>query len=353
MLEEVEGEVEEEVLDLAEGSFKKLVIEWNGPDLVYTTVKDWILSDQSGKPTVGNFFQYCFTFSENLEEDYELNLWMLNLVAYYVAKEDSWMDTADDAKDWGSLLLTGDWDVPPPAWAKNRAKEKEEKDKVPLEEKNEKIEESVEGMTSSPLDSNWGKGLPAPSPTVAAHSTPIWRPWAEECASAGGSWVEGRTVFVSNHTKTSMLPQSLQSPMSSSAPEVVNLSVGRKRKKRSPAAAARSRLRLRQWQEKNRLNYEVRTTPQRSVEQLRGTRLQGRLESQRAEENHASVGGSWVEGRAVFFSNNTQNSMLPQPFQSSMSTFAPVMPSPSSKSSFPNVVTFCPSCHARGLLTPA
>ena len=62
MLEELEEEVEEEALDLVEGSFKKLVIEWNGPDLVYTTVKDWILSDQSGKPTVGNFFQYCFTF---------------------------------------------------------------------------------------------------------------------------------------------------------------------------------------------------------------------------------------------------------------------------------------------------
>ena len=158
------------------------------------------------------------------------------------------MDTADDAKDWGSLLLTGDWDVPPSAWAKNRANEKEEK--VPLEKKNEKIEESAEGMTSSPLDSNWGKGLPAPSPTVAAHSTPIWRPWAEECA--GGSWVEGRTVFVSNHT---------------------------------------------------------------------------------------------------------QNSMLPQPFHSPMPTFAPVMPSPfsycESKLSFPNVSTFCPSCHARGFLTPA
>ena len=185
-----------------------------------------------------------------------------------------------------------------------------------MEEKNEKIEESVEGMTSSPLDSNWGKGLPAPSPTVAAHSSPIWRPWAEECA--GGSWVEGRAVFVSNHTETSMLPQPLQSPMSSSAPKVVNLSVGRKRKKRSPAAAARSRLRLQQWQ-----------------------------------ENHTSAGGSWVEGRTVFVSNHTQNSMLPQPFQSPMSTFAPVMPSPSSKLSFPNVVTFCPSCHARGLLTPA
>ena len=95
----------EKALDLEEGSFRKLVLEWNGPDLVYSTVNEWILSDQSGKPTVGNFFQYCFTFSENLEEDYELNLWMLNLVAHYVAQEESWMDSADDAKDWGSILL--------------------------------------------------------------------------------------------------------------------------------------------------------------------------------------------------------------------------------------------------------
>ena len=210
--EEEEGE---EALDLEEGSFRKLVIEWNGPDLVYSTVTNWILSDQSGKPTVGNFFQYCFTVSENLEEDYELKLWMLNLVAHYVAKEESWMEIADEAKDWGSLLLAGDWEVPPPVWAKSREQVLEEKETVPLEEKNEKIEESVEGMTSSPLDSNWGKGLPAPSPTVAAHSTPIWRPWAEECA--GGSWVEGRTVFVSNHTQNSMLPQPFQSPMSTFA----------------------------------------------------------------------------------------------------------------------------------------
>ena len=111
-----EEELGEEALDLEEGSFRKSVLEWNGPDLVYSTVNEWILSDQSGKPTVGNFFQYCFTYSENLEEDYELKLWMLNQVAHYVAEEESWMNSADDAKDWGSLLLAGDWEVPPPAW---------------------------------------------------------------------------------------------------------------------------------------------------------------------------------------------------------------------------------------------
>ena len=299
--EEEEGE---EALDLEEGSFRKLVIEWNGPDLVYSTVTNWILSDQSGKPTVGNFFQYCFTVSENLEEDYELKLWMLNLVAHYVAKEESWMEIADEAKDWGSLLLAGDWEVPPPVWAKSREQV--------LEEKNGKTEESLEGITSSPLDPSWGKGLPAPSPTtVAAPSTPLWRPW-EEC-------------------------------------EVVNLSVVKKRKKRrSPAAAARSQFRLRQWQEKvdkNRPFSGPRKTPQRPVGQVRGTRLLGRLESQRGGESfHTGAGEGWVEGKTVFVSNQTQTTMLPQSFQSSLPTFAPVKSSPSS---------LCPSCYAWGLSSPA
>ena len=299
-----EVEEGEEALDLEEGSFRKLVVEWNGPDLVYSTVSNWILSDQSGKPTVGNFFQYCFTVSENLEEDYELKLWMLNLVAHYVAKEESWMEIADEAKDWGSLLLAGDWEVPPPVWAKSREQV--------LEEKNEKTEESLEGITSSPLDPSWGKGLPAPSPTtVAAPSTPLWRPW-EEC-------------------------------------EVVNLSVVKKRKKRrSPAAAARSQFRLRQWQEKgdkNRPCSGSQTTPQRPVGQVRGTRLLGRLESQRGGESlHTGAGGGWVEGKTVFVSNQTQTTMLPQSFQLSLPTFAPVKSSPSS---------LCPSCYAWGLSSPA
>ena len=214
------------------------------------------------------------------------------------------MEIADEAKDWGSLLLAGDWEVPPPVWAKSREQV--------LEEKNGKTEESLEGITSSPLDSSWGKGLPAPSPTtVAAPSTPLWRPW-EEC-------------------------------------EVVNLSVVKKRKKRrSPAAAARSQFRLRQWQEKvdkNRPFSGSRTTPQRPVGQVRGTRLLGRLESQRGGESfHTGAGGGWVEGKTVFVSNQTQTTMLPQSFQSSLPTFAPVKSSPSS---------LCPSCYAWGLSSPA
>ena len=222
------------------------------------------------------------------------------------------MEIADEAKDWGSLLLAGDWEVPPPVWAKSREQVLEEKETVPLEEKNEKTEESLEDATSSPLDPSWGKALPAPSPTVAAPSTPVWRPW-EEC-------------------------------------EVVNLSVVKKRKKRrSPAAAARSRFRLRQWQEKvdrNRPFSGWRTTPQRPVGQLRGTRLLGRLESQwgGGESLHAGASDGWVEGRTVFISNQTQTTMLPQSFQSPMPTFAPVK-SPTS--------SLCPACYAWGLSSPA
>ena len=54
----------------------------------------------------------------------------------------------------------------------------------PLEEefknKEEETEESLESVPTSPLDPNWGKGLPAPSPVVAAPSTPMWRPWEED-----------------------------------------------------------------------------------------------------------------------------------------------------------------------------
>ena len=45
------------------------------------------------------------------------------------------------------------------------------------EKKNEEAEESL--VTSSPVDLDWGKELPAPTPSVAAPSTPMWRPWEE------------------------------------------------------------------------------------------------------------------------------------------------------------------------------
>ena len=249
---------------------------------------------------------------------------MLNLIAHNVAEDESWLDSVHTAKDWVEIFVSGDWEVPPPLWLVRREEEEEEKNK---ESKSEKAKESLECVTTSPLlDPGWGKGLPAPTPTVAALSTPVWRPWEEE------------------------------------EDVVVNLSAAvQKRKRRSPAAAARSRRRLQQWQEKvdgNRLKSELRTTPLRSAVQMRGTRLLGRLEGQGQGGGiiHAGSGGSWVEGKTVFVSNQNQTSMLPQSFQSPMSTFAPVGSSPSidcgGRLDVPNVVTLCPACRAWGLLTP-
>ena len=325
--EEVEKEEEKEVEKTSETSgsvgisFEDLVYDWDGPDdltgdlvdLVWDTVKDWLKDWQSA---AGNFFHYCISFCDNLDESYEVRLWMLNLIAHNVAEDESWLDSVHTAKDWGQILLSGDWEVPPPLWLVRREEEEEEKNK---ESKSEKAKESLECVTTSPLlDPGWGKGLPAPTPTVAALSTPVWRPWEEE--------EEEKEEDV-----------------------VVNLSAAvQKRKRRSPAAAARSRRRLQQWQEmvdRNRLKSELRTTPLRSAVQMRGTRLLGRLEGQdRGRITHAGSGGSWVEGKTVFVSNQTQTTMLPQSFQSSLPTFAPVKSSPSS---------LCPSCYARGLSSPA
>ena len=197
-------------------------------DKIWDTVESWIYGWQShaGKSTVGGFLNYCQSYCVTVEEDYEVELWMLNLVAHHVLLDKSWLETADAAKDWGNALLSEDWKVPPPLWARHR------EDKWMLEGKDkENTEESLEILPTSPLDPNWGKGLPAPSPVVAAPSTPMWRPWEEDV--------------------------------------VIDLSAAvQKRKRRSPAAEARSRLRLLEWQERryrHRLQSELRTTPIRSI----------------------------------------------------------------------------------------
>ena len=320
---EEEVEKTSETSDSGGVSFEDLVCDWRGPDdlsddlddLVWDTVKDWLKDWQSA---AGNFFHYCINFCDNLDESYGVRLWMLDLIAHNVVKDESWLDSVHTAKDWGQILLSDDWEVPPPLWLVRREEEEEKK--------NKESKESLECLTTSPLlDPGWGKGLPAPTPTVAAPSTPVWRPWEEE------------------------------------EDVVVNLSAAvQKRKRRSPAAAARSRRRLQQWQEKvdgNRLKSELRTTPMRSVVQMRGTRLLERLEGQEGGGIvHAGSGESWVEGNTVFVSNQTLTSMLPQSFQSPMSTLAPVVSSPLSncggRLDVPNVVTLCPACHAWGLLTP-
>ena len=141
-------------------------------------------------------------------------------------------------------------------------------------------------MPTSPLDPNWGKGLPAPSPVVAAPSTPMWRPWEEDV--------------------------------------VIDLSAAvQKRKRRSPAAEARSRLRLLEWQERryrHRLQSELRTTPIRSIEMTKA-RLINRLEVHAEGVVHSGVEGDGVVEKTVFASNQTNTIVLPQFLKLPVSSF--------------------------------
>ena len=251
-------------------------------------------------------------------------LWFMNLVVHHLNEDENWLNTADDLKDWGRLFLNAEhWEVPPPVWVLSREKESEEyrswleeEQKMleeeeeskessdaaasPLEEeelnnKEEKTEESLESVPTSPLDPNWGKGLPAPTPVVAAPFTPMWRPWEEKDV-------------------------------------VVNLSAAmQKRKRRSPAAEARSRQRLLQWQEKrdrHRLQSELRTTPIRSIEMTK-TRLIKRLDVHSEDIEDSGVEGDRVVEKTVFASNKTKTIMLPRFLKSPMSSFVPVTSSPS------------------------
>ena len=147
-----------------------------------------------------------------------------------------------------------------------------------VEEENVETKESL--VTNSPFDLDWGKELPAPTPIVAAPSTPVWRPWEEYTS-------------------------------------VVNLSAVQKRKRRSPAAAARSRRRLKIWQEKKdmaRLMSELRTTPMRKVEQIRSANLFQRLDEYVNERKGSKVEALEEEEveSSVLFSNHSQTIMLPQ-----------------------------------------
>ena len=59
MSKEEEEKESTEALDSEGNSFKKLVLDWNGPDHVYIKVTDWILAPTlSENPTPSHFFQF-------------------------------------------------------------------------------------------------------------------------------------------------------------------------------------------------------------------------------------------------------------------------------------------------------
>ena len=309
----------EEVVEVKEEK-TTMVADWDSPNLaeelvdrIWDMVRDWL---RDREPAASDFFHYCLNLCDSRGEADEVRVWMLNLIAHFVAEDEKWLDSVHTAKDWRELALVNedDWEVPPPLWLVRReeqmkreeeeelknekAKEslecatnsaildyrswvEEEKTKIRKEEKdNGNAEESSEYTAASPLDQDWGKDLPAPTPAVAAPSTPVWRPWEENSS-------------------------------------VVNLSAVQKRKRRSPAAAARSRRRLKIWQEKKdmaRLMSELRTTPMRKVEQIRSANLFQRLDEYVNERKGSKVEALEEEEveSSVLFSNHSQTIMLPQ-----------------------------------------
>ena len=190
-----------------------IVSTWDSPNLpedlvdrIYDMVRGW---ETDREPSASVFFHYCRDLCESQSKADQAWVWMLNLIAHFVAKDESWLDSIHTAKDWRQLGLSGIvdyWEVPPPLWLVEREEEGkkedekkkenaevaasslEEEESKDKEEKNkEKTEESLENVPTSPLDPNWGKGLPAPTPVVATPFTLMWRPWEEkECRKGRG-----------------------------------------------------------------------------------------------------------------------------------------------------------------------
>ena len=307
----------EEVSEVEEEKATNIVSDWDSPDLavdlvdqIWDMVKSW-LTDR--EPAASDFFYYCRNLCYNIEEADEVWVWMLNLIAHFVAEDESFLDSVHTAKDWRELALVDqdDWEVPPPLWLVRREEElkkkHEEEEKLKELKEEKEIDETKESLvTTSPLDLDWGKELPAPTPSVAAPSASMWRPWEENVSS-------------------------------------VNLSAVQKRKRKSPAAAARSWRRLQMWQEKKemaRLTLELRTTPKKFAQQMRRTNLLTRMEG-----HHIDSGGSNVEAlvegeveSSVPYCNLTKTSLQPQLTKSS-----PKIITPHQRSSPP----ICQSCSKR------
>ena len=302
----------EEVSEVEEEKATNIVSDWDSPDLavdlvdqIWDMVKSW-LTDR--EPAASDFFYYCRNLCYNIEEADEVWVWMLNLIAHFVAEDESFLDSVHTAKDWREL---DDWEVPPPLWLVRREEElkkkHEEEEKLKELKEEKEIDETKESLvTTSPLDLDWGKELPAPTPSVAAPSASMWRPWEENVSS-------------------------------------VNLSAVQKRKRKSPAAAARSWRRLQMWQEKKemaRLTLELRTTPKKFAQQMRRTNLLTRMGG-----HHIDSGGSNVEAlvegeveSSVPYCNRTKTSLQPQLTKSS-----PKIITPHQRSSPP----ICQSCSKR------
>ena len=137
----------EEVSEVEEEKATNIVSDWDSPDLavdlvdqIWDMVKSW-LTDR--EPAASDFFHYCLDLCESRGEADEVRVWMLNLIAHFVAKDESWLDSIHTAKDWRQLSVSDDyWEVPPRLWLVEREEEGKKEDEKKKKE-SEKMEESL------------------------------------------------------------------------------------------------------------------------------------------------------------------------------------------------------------------
>ena len=87
----------EEVSEVEEEKATNIVSDWDSPDLavdlvdqIWDMVKSW-LTDR--EPAASDFFYYCRNLCYNIEEADEVWVWMLNLIAHFVAEDESFLDS--------------------------------------------------------------------------------------------------------------------------------------------------------------------------------------------------------------------------------------------------------------------
>ena len=101
---------------------RALWTDWDSPNLaeelvdrIWDMVRDWL---RDREPAASDFFHYCLNLCDSRGEADEVRVWMLNLIAHFVAEDEKWLDSVHTAKDWRELALVNedDWEVPPSLW---------------------------------------------------------------------------------------------------------------------------------------------------------------------------------------------------------------------------------------------
>ena len=82
----------EEVSEVEEEKATNIVSDWDSPDLavdlvdqIWDMVKGWLTDRELA---ASDFFYYCRNLCDNLEEADEVWVWMLNLIAHFVAEDE-------------------------------------------------------------------------------------------------------------------------------------------------------------------------------------------------------------------------------------------------------------------------